>query len=91
MEATEVRIGKEVLLDIGTHSEWFISSVGYNGESVDITLRRKADIDKDWWRFVDTPQTAQKIAELQEMCGIEIDVDDFIRKLNNLKMEVKDK
>lgn len=57
MEETKVRIGEEVLLDIGTHSEWYISSLGYDGESVDITLRRKADRDKDWWRFVDPPQT----------------------------------
>lgn len=56
MEETKVRIGEEVLLDIGTHSEWYISSLGYDGESVDITLRRKADRDKDWW-LVDPPQT----------------------------------
>lgn len=56
MEETKVRIGEEVLLDIGMHSEWYISSLGYDGESVDITLRRKTDRDKDWW-LVDTPQT----------------------------------
>lgn len=57
MEETKVRIGEEVLLDIGTHSEWYISSVGYDGESVDITLRRKANRDKDWWWLADPPQT----------------------------------
>lgn len=68
MEVTEVRIGKDVLLDIGTHSEWYISSLGYDGESVDITLRRKADRDKDWLRFVDTPP-----ADLPKMTEEEID------------------
>lgn len=50
MDETKVQIGEEVLLDIGMHSEWYISSLGYDGESVDITLRRKADRDKDWWQ-----------------------------------------
>ncbi len=57
MEETKVRIGDEVVLDIGTHSEWYISSLGYDGESVDITLRRKSDRGKDWWWLVDPPQT----------------------------------
>jgi hypothetical protein len=55
MDETKVQIGKEVLLDIGVHSEWYISAVGYNGESVDVVLRRKADRSKEW--LADTPQT----------------------------------
>lgn len=43
MEETRIQIGEAVLLDIGIHSDWFISEVGYNGESVDVVLRRKAD------------------------------------------------
>lgn len=56
MDETKVQIGKEVLLDIGVHSEWYISAVGYNGESVDVVLRRKADEECKWW-LADTPQT----------------------------------
>lgn len=56
MDEVKVQIGEEVLLDIGIHSEWYISSVGYDGESVDVALRRKADRNKEWW-LADTPQT----------------------------------
>lgn len=56
MDETKVQIGEEVLLDIGTHSDWYISAVGYNGESVDVVLRRKADEECKWW-LADTPQT----------------------------------
>ena len=56
MDETKVQIGEDVLLDIGTHSDWYISAVGYNGESVDVVLRRKADEECKWW-LADTPQT----------------------------------
>lgn len=56
MEETKVQIGEDVLLDIGIHSDWYISAVGYNGESVDVVLRRKADEECKWW-LADTPQT----------------------------------
>ena len=49
MDETKVQIGEEVLLDIGIHSEWYISSTGYDGESVDIKLRKKADRIQKWW------------------------------------------
>jgi len=55
MDETKVQIGEEVLLDIGIHSEWYISSIGYDGESVDVALRRKADRNKEWW-LADAPQ-----------------------------------
>lgn len=87
MEETKVRIGEEVLLDIGTHSEWYISSLGYDGESLDITLRRKADRDKDWWWLVDTPQTIEKVADFQTLCGVEIDPDDINRRVANAYAE----
>lgn len=56
MDETKVQIGEDVLLDIGTHSDWYISSIGYDGESVDVALRRKADRNKEWW-LADTPLT----------------------------------
>ena len=56
MDETKVQIGEDVLLDIGIHSDWYISSIGYDGESVDVALRRKADRNKEWW-LADTPQT----------------------------------
>ena len=56
MDETKVQIGEDVLLDIGIHSDWCISSIGYDGESVDVALRRKADRNKEWW-LADTPQT----------------------------------
>lgn len=56
MDETKVQIGEEVLLNIGIHSDWYISSTGYDGESVNITLRKKADRNKEWW-LADTPQT----------------------------------
>ena len=65
MDETKVQIGEDVLLDIGTHSDWYISSIGYDGESVDVTLRRKVDRNKEWW-IADTPQTEEEI--LREQC-----------------------
>lgn len=59
MDETKVQIGEDVLLDIGIHSDWYISSIGYDGESVDVALRRKADRNKEWW-LADTPQTERK-------------------------------
>ncbi len=56
MYETKVQIGEDVLLDIGTHSDWYISSIGYDGESVGVTLRRKVDQNKGWW-LADTLQT----------------------------------
>lgn len=56
MDETKVQIGEDVLLDIGTHSDWYISSIGYDGESVDVALRRKADRNKEWW-LADAPLT----------------------------------
>ena len=56
MDETKVQIGEDVLLDIGIHSDWYISAVGYNGESVDVVFRRKADEERKWW-LADTPQT----------------------------------
>lgn len=55
MDKTKVQIGNDVLLDIGTHSDWYISVVSYDGESVDIKLHRKTDQYKEWW-LADTPQ-----------------------------------
>lgn len=52
-----IQIGDEVLLVVDINADWYISGAGYDGESVDITLRRKADKGKDWWRLIDTPQT----------------------------------
>ena len=56
MDETKVQIGEDVLLDIGTHSDWYISAVSYDGESVNVDLRRKAARHKEWW-LADTPQT----------------------------------
>ena len=56
MDETKVQIGEDVLIDIGIHSDWYISSMGYNGESVSVDLRRKADQHKEWW-LADAPQT----------------------------------
>ena len=56
MDETKVQIGEEVLLDIGTHSDWYISSISYDGKGVDVVLHRKADQNKEWW-LADTPQT----------------------------------
>lgn len=58
MDETKVQIGGDVLLDIGTHSDWYISSIGYDGESVDVALRRKADKECKWW-LADTPHTEE--------------------------------
>lgn len=49
MDETKVQIGNDVLLDIGIHSDWYISAVGYDGESVNVVLRRKADEECKWW------------------------------------------
>ena len=54
MEETKVQIGGDVLLDIGIHSDWYISSIGYDGESVNVELRRKEDHSNKWW-LADAP------------------------------------
>jgi hypothetical protein len=72
MDETKVQIGEDVLLDIGIHSDWYISSIGYDGESVDVALRRKADRNKEWW-LADTPQTDCEACELDgkaDVCKI---------------------
>lgn len=74
MNETKVQIGEDVLLDIDVHSDWYISSIGYDGKSVAVMLCRKADQNKEWW-LANTPQMVQKAAEFQKMCGIEIDPD----------------
>lgn len=62
MEETRIQIGEAVLLDIGTHSDWFISGVSYNGESVDVVLRRKADEECKWW-LTDTSLEHEPMAD----------------------------
>lgn len=49
MDETKVQIGDDVLLDIGTHSDWYISTICYDNESVNIELRRKTDRNNKWW------------------------------------------
>ena len=49
MDETKVQIGDDVLLDIGTHSDWYISVICYNNESVNVELRRKTDRNNKWW------------------------------------------
>lgn len=62
MDETKVQIGEDVLLDIGIHSDWYISSIGYDGESVDVALRRKAERNKEWW-LTNTPQAETEGAD----------------------------
>lgn len=72
MDETKVQIGEDVVLDIGTHSDWYISSIGYDGESVDVALRRKADRNKEWW-LADTLQTERsRRADEQTMNDLDI-------------------
>ena len=75
MDETKVQIGEDVLLDIGIHSDWYISSIGYDGESVDVALRRKADRNKEWW-LADTLQP-------------NLPTEEFVEGMKNLRMEVK--
>lgn len=49
MDETKVQIGDDVLLDIGTHSDWYISAICYDNESVNVELRRKTDRNNKWW------------------------------------------
>ena len=69
MNETKVQIGNDVLLDIGTHSDWYISEVGYDGKSVDVKLHRKADQYKEWW-LADFPQTERiKTSDYCDICN----------------------
>ena len=43
MGETRIQIGDEVLLVVDISADWYISSAGYDGECVDVTLRRKSD------------------------------------------------
>lgn len=49
MNETKVQIGDDVLLDIGIHSDWYISAICYDNESVNIELRRKTERNNKWW------------------------------------------
>ena len=49
MDETKVQIGDDVLLDIGTHSDWYISVICYDSESVNVELRRKINRNNKWW------------------------------------------
>lgn len=54
MEDTKVQIGDDCLLDLGVNSEWYISILSYDNESVSVELRRKADRYSEWWRAEQT-------------------------------------
>lgn len=60
MGDTKVQIGKDVILNIGIHSDWYISALSYDGKSINVNLYRKADRYKEWW-LADTPQTEPKM------------------------------
>ncbi len=48
MNETRIQIGDEVLLVVDISSDWYISGAGYDGESVNLTLRRKSDRENCW-------------------------------------------
>ena len=61
MEDTKVQIGDDCLLDLGVNSEWYISTLCYDNESVNVELRRKADRYSEWWRAEQTePNSSEK-------------------------------
>ena len=43
MDETKVQIGDEVLLDIGTNPDWYISTIWHDKESFNVEMRRKTD------------------------------------------------
>lgn len=55
MGETRIQIGDEVLLVVDISADWYISSAGYDGESVDIKLRKKSDRENCW--IYTEPQT----------------------------------
>lgn len=48
MDETRIRIGNEVLFAVDINTDWYISSMGYDGKSVGITLRKKSDRENCW-------------------------------------------
>ena len=50
MSETKIQIGDEVLFVVDISADWYISCAGYDGESVDITLRKKSDRE-NWWAY----------------------------------------
>ena len=60
MDETKVQIGDDVLLDIGIHSDWYISVICYNNESVNVELRRKTDRNNKWWVAEQTENNSEK-------------------------------
>ena len=60
MDETKVQIGDDVLLDIGIHSDWYISVICYNNESVNVELRRKTDRNNKWWVAEQTKNSSEK-------------------------------
>lgn len=55
MDETRIQIGDEVLFVVDISADWYISGAGYDGKSVDITLRKKSDRE-NWWTYTE-PQT----------------------------------
>lgn len=62
MDETRIQIGDEVLFDVDINADWYISGVGYDGKSVDITLRKKSDRENCW--TFNEPQTERENNEI---------------------------
>lgn len=45
MDETRVQIGEDVILDLGTNSEWCICMVSWDGHTISIELRRKDEYE----------------------------------------------
>ena len=88
MDETKVQIGDDVLLDIGTHSDWYISTFCYDNESVNIVLCRKINRNNRWWVAEQTEsqtedgedylrgyQDGYNAREMLDRAGVEIHID----------------
>lgn len=71
MDETKVQIGDDVLLDIGTHSDWYISVICYDNESVNVELHRKTDRNNKWWVAEQTENCSEKTNNC-ETCRFEL-------------------
>lgn len=65
MDETRIQIGDEVLLSLDINADWYISSMGYDRESVDITLRKKSDRENSW-AYTDPQTEIPEYAEWKE-------------------------
>lgn len=79
MDETKVQIGDEVLLDIGTNPDWYISTIWHDKESFNVEMRRKTDYNNKLAAQTKTQKEELPSAELTpcDLCMYNGDCEDM--------------